>query len=70
MGKVFAFIGATIGGYAGWALGATVGFTTAFIVSMVGTGIGIYYGRLIARSYLQSSDAKKARSHERAFFFA
>ena len=53
MGKVFAFIGATIGGYAGWALGATVGFTTAFIISMVGTAIGVYYGRRIARSYLQ-----------------
>jgi uncharacterized membrane protein YeaQ/YmgE (transglycosylase-associated protein family) len=49
--KVFGFIGATIGGYTGWALGANVGLTTAFIVSMVGTGIGIYYGRRIARSY-------------------
>ncbi|HKC80657.1 MAG TPA: hypothetical protein VKB91_05640 [Gemmatimonadaceae bacterium] len=52
MGKLFSFIGATAGGYAGWALGAMVGFTTAFIVSMVGTGIGIYYGRRIARNYL------------------
>ena len=52
MGKVFAFIGATIGGYAGWALGAMVGFTTAFMVSVVGTGIGVYYGRRIARDYL------------------
>lgn len=51
MGKVFSFIGATIGSYAGWALGATVGMTTAFMVSMVGTGIGIYYGRLIAKNY-------------------
>ena len=51
MGKVFAFIGATAGGYAGWALGATIGLTTAFMVSMVGTGIGMYYGRRIAKSY-------------------
>lgn len=51
MGKVFSFIGATIGGYAGWALGARVGFTTAFMVSMVGTGIGIYYGRRLAQYY-------------------
>ena len=51
MGKLFSFIGATVGGYAGWALGAPVGMTTAFIVSMVGTGIGIYYGRRIARYY-------------------
>ena len=52
MGKLFAFIGSTIGGYAGWALGATVGLTTAVMVSMVGTGVGIYYGRRIARNYI------------------
>ena len=52
MGKLFSFIGATAGGYAGWALGATVGFTTAFIVSMVGTGSGMYYARQIAKNYL------------------
>ena len=51
MGKLFSFIGATVGGYAGWALGAPVGITTAFIVSMVGTGIGMYYGRKIAQHY-------------------
>ncbi|HEX9608345.1 MAG TPA: hypothetical protein VF962_14050 [Gemmatimonadaceae bacterium] len=52
MGKLFAFVGSTIGGYAGWALGATVGLTTAVMVSMVGTGIGIYYGRRIAKAYV------------------
>jgi hypothetical protein len=51
MGKLFSFIGATIGGYAGWFVGAKVGITTAFILSMVGTGIGIYYGRRIAANY-------------------
>ena len=51
MGKLFSFIGATVGSYAGWALGATVSFTTAFILSMVGTGIGIYFGRRVARNY-------------------
>ena len=51
MSKLFSFLGATIGGYAGWFLGAKIGFTTAFMLSMVGTGVGIYYGRLIARHY-------------------
>lgn len=51
MAKLFGFLGATIGGYAGWFIGARVGFTTAFILSMVGTGIGIYYGRRIASNY-------------------
>jgi hypothetical protein len=53
MGKLFAFIGSTIGGYAGWALGAPVGFTTAFMVSMVGTGFGMYYGRQFSRKYIE-----------------
>jgi hypothetical protein len=51
MGKLLSFVGATIGGYAGWFAGAKIGFTTAFMLSMVGTGIGMYYGRLIARNY-------------------
>ena len=51
MGKLLAFVGATIGGYAGWALGARVGVMSAFMVSMVGTGIGMYYGRKIGREY-------------------
>jgi hypothetical protein len=49
MNKMLAFIGATIGGYVGWGLGARVGIVTAFMVSMVGTGIGIYYGRRVGR---------------------
>lgn len=49
--KLYSFIGATVGSYAGWALGAPIGFTTAFMVSMVGTGLGIYAGRRVARYY-------------------
>lgn len=49
--KLFSFIGAAVGGYAGWLLGAKIGFTTAFMLSIVGTGVGMYYGRLIARNY-------------------
>lgn len=49
--KLYSFIGATVGSYAGWALGAPVGFMTAFMISMVGTGFGIYAGRKIAQHY-------------------
>jgi hypothetical protein len=49
--KLYSFIGATVGSYAGWAIGSPVGFTTAFMVSMVGTGFGIYFGRRVARHY-------------------
>ena len=51
MNKWLAFLGATIGGYAGWGLGATVGTMTAFLVSIVGTAAGVYAGRRIARNY-------------------
>jgi hypothetical protein len=51
MGKLFGFIGATVGSYAGWFLGARVGITTAVMLSFVGTGVGIYYGRKIANNY-------------------
>jgi hypothetical protein len=51
MTKLTAFIGATLGGYLGWALGAPAGIFTAFAVSMVGTGVGMYYGRKIGKHY-------------------
>jgi hypothetical protein len=51
VGKLFGFLGATVGGYAGWAVGAPVGVMTAFIVSMVGTGVGIYAGRRLAQHW-------------------
>ena len=49
--KLYSFIGATVGSYAGWAIGSPVGFMTAFMVSMVGTGFGIYFGRRVAKYY-------------------
>jgi uncharacterized membrane protein YeaQ/YmgE (transglycosylase-associated protein family) len=52
MAKLLGFIGATIGGWIGWAIGAPVGIWTAFAVSMVGTGVGIYYGRKAAQSWV------------------
>jgi len=52
MTKLFVFIGATIGGWVGWAVGAPVGMFTAFAVSMVGTGVGMYYGRKAAQHWL------------------
>ena len=50
MTKLLGFIGATIGGYAGWALGALAGPFAAFIVSMIGTGFGMYWGRRLAQN--------------------
>ena len=50
--KLLGFIGATIGGWVGWAVGAPVGIFTAFAVSMVGTGVGLSYGRRAAQHWL------------------
>lgn len=51
MSKLFSFIGATVGSYAGWWMGSSVGIMTAFMVSMVGTGLGIWAGRRFAATY-------------------
>ena len=51
MNKLLAFVGATIGGYAGWWVGAHVGLMTAFLVSIVGTAAGVYGGRRVAQHY-------------------
>jgi uncharacterized membrane protein YeaQ/YmgE (transglycosylase-associated protein family) len=51
MTRLFGFIGATAGGYVGWYLGVPVGTMTAFMVSMVGSGVGLYYGRKLGDYY-------------------
>ena len=53
MNKLLAFIGATAGGYLGWWLGAFVGTMTAFMLSMVGTGLGMWFGARVAREYVE-----------------
>ena len=52
MTRLFGFIGAVAGSAIGWWLGAHVGMMTAFLLSVVGTGLGIYGGKKIAREYL------------------
>jgi len=51
MNKVAAFVGATVGGYAGWWLGSQAGIMTVFLVSIVGTAAGVYFGRRVAQHY-------------------
>jgi hypothetical protein len=48
--KLLGFVGATVGGYAGWAIGALAGPFTGFVVSMIGTGFGLYWGRRLAQN--------------------
>ena len=51
MTKLMGFVGATLGGYAGWALGALAGTFTAFILSVIGSGFGLYWGRRLAQQF-------------------
>ncbi|MEX1181834.1 MAG: hypothetical protein WEF86_01265 [Gemmatimonadota bacterium] len=51
MRKVFAFLGATIGGWAGWYAGAVVSMTAAFLLGMVCTGLGMYIGIRLSQQY-------------------
>lgn len=51
MEKLLVFLGLSVGGWIGWALGARFGFFAAFVLGVVGTGVGLYVGRRIARDY-------------------
>jgi hypothetical protein len=52
MEGLLGFLGATLLGGLGWWIGERVGVMTAFMVSMVGTGVGLYLGRRLARDHL------------------
>ncbi len=54
MEKLMGFVGATVGSLVGWYLGELVGFTTAVVLSMVGSGVGLWAGRVGARRWLES----------------
>ncbi|MDO8501320.1 MAG: hypothetical protein Q7S20_05720 [Gemmatimonadaceae bacterium] len=51
MSKLFTFASTMIGSYAGWWLGTPWGFMGSFVLGMVGTGVGLYYGRRLAQNY-------------------
>ena len=40
------------GGWLGWTLGATASIFIGFLVSVVGTGLGLYAARRIARGII------------------
>lgn len=50
--KLFAWLGATLGGGLGWWAGAHVGIMTAFTLAVVGTGAGVFAGRRLAARLL------------------
>jgi len=52
MSTWLALIGATIGGAVGWWGGSPFGFLGSFFLGIIGTAVGTYVGRRIARDYL------------------
>jgi hypothetical protein len=49
--RLLGFVGAMAGSALGWWAGEKVGIMTAVILSAIGTGVGIYAGRRLARHY-------------------
>lgn len=52
MKGIFGFIGMTVGGWLGWFAGAWISIFTAFVISMLGTGVGLYFGHKLAKQFL------------------
>lgn len=51
MQKLLGGVGAFAGSSLGWAIGAHISLFTAIFVSALGTGVGLYYGRKLAREH-------------------
>lgn len=51
MERLLVLIGTAAGGWIGWMIGEPFGMFAAIVGSMVGTGVGLYYGRKIMREY-------------------
>jgi uncharacterized membrane protein YfcA len=47
--KLLVLLFSTAGSAAGWWLGARVGVMTAFMLSMIGLGVGMWWGARLAR---------------------
>ena len=52
MKKILVLLGSTIGSYVGWWAGSSAGLLTAFMLSMVGLGLGMYFGARTASRLL------------------
>ena len=52
MKRFFTVLGSMAGGWIGWVLGAKVGFMTGYFASVVGTALGVYYGRRLENALL------------------
>ncbi len=52
MGSLLGWVGAATGGALGWWAGAQGGLFAAFFLSVLGTGLGLHFGRWVAERLL------------------
>jgi hypothetical protein len=48
---IIVIVASTLFGSVGWWVGSLVGVMTAFVLSVVGTAVGVYLGRRVAREW-------------------
>ncbi len=51
MTKLIVMVTTTVFSAIGWWAGAKIGIMTAFVLSMVGLGVGIWYGKRLAQKW-------------------
>ena len=51
MERMAGFLGGTVGSWIGWKLGAPLGLFAAFVVSTIGTGVGVFFAKRLARHH-------------------
>ena len=52
MSKLLYLITTTAGGAIGWWIGNQIGEMSGYMLSLFGSVLGVYFGRLIIRNYL------------------
>ncbi len=51
MERLLVWIGLAVGGWLGWFLGSMISVVAAIFLSIVGTALGLYIGRRVARDF-------------------
>jgi hypothetical protein len=47
--KLIPYLAAIVAGWIGWMIGRRGGVFTAYVLSVVGTAVGLYYGRRLVK---------------------
>ena len=50
MERMVGVVGTLIGSWIGWKIGAPLGMIAAFVISTIGSGVGLYFAKRMARN--------------------